>query len=410
MGIMLESSSERLCEPGGVHYGSPDKPPAVRLETMRIAGELAVPFTTGILIGIGETRTERLESLLAIRDLHERYGHIQEVIVQNFRAKPNTKRATRTGTGPRRSAVEHRRGAADPARRCARAGAAEPVARRLREADRRRHRRLGRRVAGDARSREPRSAVAGNRCARAAHGRDGQDPGAAAAGLSRLCVRGGSLAARPASRRACAARSTRKAGRATTTGRRASPSLPKSARAAAGPRRSDGRMRPLRRRSPAHGWTKPRSCGCSPRATPTTSVSSPPPTSCARRSAATTVRYVVNRNINYTNICYYRCKFCAFSKGKTHEALRGTPYDLDLDEIVRRSREAWDRGATEVCLQGGIHPDYTGATYVGICQRDQGGVARHARPRLLAAGGNAGRGDARPVAARIPGAAERTPG
>ncbi len=80
------------------------------------------------------------------------------------------------------------------------------------------------------------------------------------------------------------------------------------------------------------------------------------------------VRYVVNRNINYTNICYYRCKFCAFSKGKTHEALRGTPYDLALDEVVRRSREAWERGATEVCLQGGIHPDYTGATYVGICR------------------------------------------
>jgi FO synthase len=77
---------------------------------------------------------------------------------------------------------------------------------------------------------------------------------------------------------------------------------------------------------------------------------------------------VVNRNINYTNICYYRCRFCAFSKGKTHEALRGTPYDLTLDEVVRRSREAWDRGATEVCLQGGIHPDYTGATYLGICR------------------------------------------
>ena len=80
------------------------------------------------------------------------------------------------------------------------------------------------------------------------------------------------------------------------------------------------------------------------------------------------VRYVVNRNINYTNICYYRCKFCAFSKGKTHEELRGAPYDLALDEVVRRSREAWERGATEVCLQGGIHPDYTGATYVGICR------------------------------------------
>jgi FO synthase len=78
------------------------------------------------------------------------------------------------------------------------------------------------------------------------------------------------------------------------------------------------------------------------------------------------VRYVVNRNINYTNICYYRCKFCAFSKGKTHDALRGTPYDLALEEIVRRTEEAWERGATEVCLQGGIHPDYTGDTYLAI--------------------------------------------
>src|SRR6202522_3945115 len=77
MGIMLESSSARLCEPGGVHYGSPDKLPAVRLEMMRQAGELAVPFTTGILIGIGETRAERLESLTAIAELQRAHGHIQ---------------------------------------------------------------------------------------------------------------------------------------------------------------------------------------------------------------------------------------------------------------------------------------------------------------------------------------------
>ncbi len=92
-GIMLESLSERLCEPGGVHFGSPDKRPEVRLETLRLAGELHVPFTTGILIGIGETRAERLEALIAIRDLNREFGHIQEVIVQNFRAKPGTKRA-----------------------------------------------------------------------------------------------------------------------------------------------------------------------------------------------------------------------------------------------------------------------------------------------------------------------------
>src|SRR4029077_19395142 len=74
--------------------------------------------------------------------------------------------------------------------------------------------------------------------------------------------------------------------------------------------------------------------------------------------------YVVTRNINYTNICYFRCQFCAFSKGKLSENLRGRPYDLDLPEIQRRVEEAWERGATEVCMQGGIHPEYTGATYL----------------------------------------------
>ena len=77
---------------------------------------------------------------------------------------------------------------------------------------------------------------------------------------------------------------------------------------------------------------------------------------------------MVNRNINYTNVCYFRCQFCAFSKGKLSANLRGRPYDLALEEIQRRCREAWERGATEVCLQGGIHPDYTGATYLSICR------------------------------------------
>ena len=97
-----------------MHYGSPDKHPAVRLETIRLAGELKVPFTTGILIGIGETREERIEALLAIRDLHAAHGHIQEVIVQNFRAKPDTKLRRCRRARPRRPALDHRRGAADP--------------------------------------------------------------------------------------------------------------------------------------------------------------------------------------------------------------------------------------------------------------------------------------------------------
>jgi FO synthase len=78
------------------------------------------------------------------------------------------------------------------------------------------------------------------------------------------------------------------------------------------------------------------------------------------------VTYVVNRNIQYTNVCYFRCGFCAFSKGRLAANLRGSPYLLPLEEIVRRSAEAWDRGATEVCLQGGIHPAFTGETYVEI--------------------------------------------
>ena len=81
-----------------------------------------------------------------------------------------------------------------------------------------------------------------------------------------------------------------------------------------------------------------------------------------------TVSFVVNRNINYTNICYFKCQFCAFSKGKLSENLRGRPYDLSHDEIQRRTEEAWARGGTEVCMQGGIHPEYTGETYIAILE------------------------------------------
>src|SRR5919106_3442292 len=91
MGLMLETSAERLSQKGGPHFGSPDKVPGVRLRTIEDAGRLSIPFTTGILVGIGETARERAESLFAIRDLHRRYRHVQEVIVQNFRAKPDTR-------------------------------------------------------------------------------------------------------------------------------------------------------------------------------------------------------------------------------------------------------------------------------------------------------------------------------
>src|SRR5581483_7229689 len=92
-GLMLESASERLCARGGPHFGSPDKVPAVRLATIAAAGAATVPFTSGILIGIGETRRERIEALLALRSLHARFGHLQEIIIQNFRRKAGTRMA-----------------------------------------------------------------------------------------------------------------------------------------------------------------------------------------------------------------------------------------------------------------------------------------------------------------------------
>ena len=140
-------------------------------------------------------------------------------------------------------------------------------------------------------------------------------------------------------------------------GARSQPSMP----AIAANRRARHIGRTARRRTT--------SCACSRRATPTTAHVTQAADALRRAVSGDVVRYVVNRNINYTNICTYRCTFCAFSKGKTHEDLRGAPYDLDhRARSSRRAIEAWDRGATEVCLQGGIHPDYTGATYEAICR------------------------------------------
>ena len=181
--------------------------------------------------------------------------------------------------------------------------------------------------------------------------------------------------------------------------------LPQAAHVAAGTAsipRSDGCVAKaaVRRR----GWTRPRSCACSRARDADYEHVITAADELRQAVSGDVVRYVVNRNINYTNICYYRCQFCAFSKGKTHEALRGTPYDLALDEVVRRSREAWDRGATEVCLQGGIHPDYTGATYLGICRAIKAALPDmhvHAFSPLEVTQGAATLG---PVAARLPGA------
>jgi len=365
-GIMLESTSERLCHQGGVHYGSPDKLPAVRLEMLRLAGELAVPFTTGILIGIGETRAERLEALAAIRDLHVEYGHIQEVIVQNFRAKPDTKlagadepdledllwtiaaarlilpRDIHVQAPPNLSPGVYQKLIAagiddwggvspvtpDHVNPEAPWPELDALARRTAEMDKILVPRLPIYPAWIADPTRWMHAKVATRVRQAAD----------AEGWARDDNWAPGLTFAPAPRAVLL--------------NTVDPALQRILdRATAGKRLNEPEIIRL--------FTA-RDADYERVVTVADEV--------RRAVSGDVVRYVVNRNINYTNICYYRCTFCAFSKGKTHEALRGTPYNLDVGEIVRRTQEAWERGATEVCLQGGIHPDYTGETYVGICK------------------------------------------
>ena len=167
---------------------------------------------------------------------------------------------------------------------------------------------------------------------------------------------------------AAAARSTATASRAPTIGRRVCtdelPSADLALTRASAARRFEqrGPRILIERPRAATRLTRKKSCDCSERAGSDFSAVCAAADELRQRVNGDIVSYVVNRNINYTNICGYHCQFCAFSKGKTSENLRGKPYDLPLDEIQRRAREAWERGATEVCMQGGIHPAYTGET------------------------------------------------
>lgn len=370
MGLMLETASPRLSEKPGPHYGSPDKHPAVRLESIENAGRAAVPFTSGILIGIGETRQERIEALLALRDSHDRYGHIQEIIIQNFRAKPDTRMAS----SPEPSLADHCWTIA-VARLVFGAAMNIQAPPNLRAGD------VDKLIAAGANDLGGISPIT----------IDHVNPEAAWPDLDELARQmarlGRHLAARlpvyPAfiARRdawidrkliaktldhACAAGLARTGSwvpglsipfdrpenrlpvrHVKTLARRMLDQA--VARAVAGEELSEDQIVALfAARGEDFHWV----CSAAD----------------SLRAAAIgeAVSYVVTRNINYTNVCYYRCQFCAFSKGKMSENLRGKPYDLKLEEIQARVREAWDRGATEVCLQGGIHPSYSGATYLSI--------------------------------------------
>jgi len=365
-GIMLESAAERLRRRGGPHFGSPDKDPALRLETIAMAGEAVVPFTSGILIGIGETRRERIESLLALRDLHERHGHLQEIIIQNFRAKPGTRMAE----APEPDLDDHLWTIA--------------VARLIFGAEMNIQAPPNLNPKGLA---EMVGAGINDWGGVSPVTPDHVNPEAPWPALDRLAERTAAAGKLLVERLAIYPAYARDPGRWLDPKLR-TPVL--QAIDAEGLARTDGWIPGAGTEPPVERRARPASSG-----DPLAAILDGAATGetlgeqdivrlfrargagfdavcraadeLRQRVNGDTVSYVVTRNINYTNICYFRCQFCAFSKGKLSENLRGRPYDLDLWEIRRRVEEAWERGATEVCLQGGIHPEYTGATYLAIC-------------------------------------------
>jgi FO synthase len=367
-GLMLESTSERLLEKGQPHYGSPDKIPSVRLETIRLAGEQKVPFTSGILIGIGETREERVEALLALRDLHARYGHIQEIIIQNFRAKPGTKmvNAPEPDLGellwtiavarilfgaemniqappnltPGEYGVLIDAGINDW-------GGISPVTldHVNPEAPWPHLEALRRETAAAGKVLTARLPIY------PAYYRDNvrwQDPALVPYVLKSADAEGWGRDDRWA------------------PGLTLEPRLPPVSHVG---EKVDSKIREITAKAcDGHGLDEQEIVTLFAARGVDFEHVTEAANALRAKVSGDVVTYAVNRNINYTNICGYKCRFCAFSKGKTHEALRGVPYNLDLGEVQRRVTEAWERGATEVCMQGGIHPDYTGETYIELCR------------------------------------------
>ena len=380
-GLMLESAAERLCLKGGPHFGSPDKFPAVRLATLREAGRQRIPFTTGILIGIGETRRERIQSLLAIRELHGEFGHVQEIIVQNFAPKPGTRMAaapapslqehlwtiavTRLLFGPSMSIQAPPNLQPAGLRQLIDAGindwggvspvtpdhvnpeAPWPEVERLRAVTEAAGKTLVPRLAVYPKYiRElPKWIAPGFHTAILrsidSEGFAREDQWYSGAAVTALPAEQERLLRAPAPRTVSA--------------------LDKLLfRARDGHRLAETEITRL---FEARGSEFTRVVAAAD--------------ALRRQVSGDTVTYVINRNISYTNICYYKCSFCAFSKGQGSNDLRGTPYNLDLATIAGRVREARERGATEVCMQGGIHPSYTGDTYLGILR-----AAKEAVPEI----------------------------
>jgi FO synthase len=370
MGIMLETTAARLGERGGPHFGAPDKDPALRLATLKAAGEKKVPFTSGILIGIGETRGERIEALLALRDLHRAHGHLQEVIIQNFKAKPDTRMAN----APEPSFDEllwtvavARLIFGDTLSVQAPPNLQEPGYGRLIDAGIDDWGGVSPVTPDHVNPERPWPQLDALAAESARHGK---------VLTERLAVYPRYIHDKawidPALRPRVLAMSEASGLRRDNEWRPGLiMALPKDdvvTLSAPAVRPSDSLAPILDRATAGHDLSEGDIVRLFAARGPDFAAVTRAADALRRDVVGDTISYAVVRNINYTNICYFRCGFCAFSKGKLAANLRGSPYDLTVQEIVRRASEAWDRGATEVCMQGGIHPEYTGQHYLDVCR------------------------------------------
>ena len=410
-GMMVETLRDDLA----CHRGAPDKDPARRLATLEYAGELGIPFTTGILVGLGETRADRLAALEAIAASHARHGHVQEVIVQNFLPKPRTGMqheapcptdeflwsiAAARIVLPPEIHLQAPPNLSDDFGALLDAGIDDwggvspvtadhvnperpwPELDRLREVTEARGMVLAPRLTvypefvanislDPARQFDPdhnrwidptlRFAVL-DRCDAESMGRD--DPGAVWP------------------EKVTAADVVHDGAEVVLVGHRSTPwysgseNRPPVIVDATGPR--DAHRRRLSAGSRVHeiitGHEHGHELGVEEivalfRARgPEVRAIAEYADELRQQVCGDQVTWVHNRNINYTNVCTFKCKFCGFSKGPLSLNLRGTPYLLTLDDIANRAREAWNMGATEVTLQGGIHPDFDGDYYLHVTQ------------------------------------------
>jgi FO synthase len=372
-GMMLESLAEGLA----AHRGAPDKEPARRLATLEAAGALAIPFTTGILVGIGDDRCGQLAALRAIATSHARHGHVQEVIVQNFLPKPGTAMA-KADPCP----AEDLQWAIAAARLVLPPDVHVQAPPNLSD-------QLGPLLHAGIDDWGGVSPVTA----------DHVNPERAWPALDVL------RAATEAAGHTLAPRMTIYPTFAHDPGRWLDPAL----------------RFPVLDASDAEGLARDAtwcSGGAEP-PPPLLDLTAPPSAAAGggavaevlagvalgqevgeaeivtlfgargpevrmvaevaddlrRQIAGDAVTFVRNRNINYTNVCTFKCRFCAFSKGPLSLNLRGAPYLLELDEITRRVAEAVDEGATEVCLQGGIHPNFDGDYYLHVLEAVRAGSA-----------------------------------